>query len=261
LQVFYHEQELGYMTEGIFTGRTGLVTGGGRGIGRAICQMLAENGAKVAINFQRNQAAAQETLALLAECGAEAMLVQADVALEADVDRMVEEIGAQFGSVDLLVNNAGIATSAEHGEFGFAEWQRMFAVNVDGPFLTTWAVKNQMIAQRFGRIVNISSLAAIQLKRNMIHYATTKAAVVAFTRHTAHAFAEHNVHVNCLAPGLIDTDLARSANPDMVEQLIANTPMGRMGAPNEMAAVVKFLLSEESSFITGQTIAACGGRT
>ena len=249
------------MAEAIFAGRTGLVTGGSRGIGRAIGLMLAENGATVAINYQHNETAAQETLALLEGCGAKGMIVQGDVALEADVSRMIAEIDAKFGAVDLLVNNAGIATSAEHGEFGFAEWQRMFAVNVDGPFLTTWAVKDQMIDQGFGRIVNISSLAAIQLKRNMIHYATTKAAVVAFTRHTAHAFAEHNVRVNCLAPGLTDTDLARSANPDMVEQLIANTPMGRMGNPSEMAAVVKFLLSEESSFITGQTIAACGGRT
>jgi NAD(P)-dependent dehydrogenase (short-subunit alcohol dehydrogenase family) len=173
----------------------------------------------------------------------------------------VGEIRAKFAPVELLINNAGIATAAEHGEFGFAEWERMFAVNVDGPFLTTWAVKDEMIAASFGRIVNISSLAAILLKRNMIHYATTKAAVIAFTRHCAQAFAEHNVRVNCLAPGLTDTDLARSGNPGMVDQLIASTPLGRMGDPSEMAAVVKFLLSEESSFITGQTITACGGRS
>jgi NAD(P)-dependent dehydrogenase (short-subunit alcohol dehydrogenase family) len=174
---------------------------------------------------------------------------------------MVGEIRAKFAPVEFLINNAGIATAAEHGEFGFAEWERMFEVNVDGPFLTTWAVKDEMIAASFGRIVNISSLAAILLKRNMIHYATTKAAVIAFTRHCAQAFAEHNVRVNCLAPGLTDTDLARSGNPGMVDQLIASTPLGRMGDPSEMAAVVKFLLSEESSFITGQTITACGGRS
>ena len=248
------------MTEGIFAGRTGLVTGGGRGIGRAICQMLAENGAKVAINFQRNQAAAQETLALLAECGAEAILVQADVASETDVERMVEEIGAQFGSVDLLVNNAGIATSAEHGEFGFAEWQRMFAVNVDGPFLTTWAVKDEMIERRYGRIVNISSLAGILIKQDMIHYATTKAALISFTRHCAQAFAHHNIRVNCVAPGATNTDIARDADPKLIEQIISLTPMGRMAEPEEMAGAVKFLLSDESSYITGQTITACGGR-
>ena len=249
------------MIRGVFTGRTGLVTGGGRGIGRAICQMLAENGAKVAINFQQNELAAREVLARVEQCGAQGLLVQADVASEADVERMIREIGAEFGPVELLVNNAGIAVAEEHDEFGFAEWQRMFAVNVDGPFLTTWAVKDAMIASGFGRIVNISSLAAILLKRNMIHYATTKAAVIAFTRHTAQAFAEHNIRVNCLAPGLTDTDLARSGNPGMVENLVADTPMRRMGDPSEMAAVVKFLLSEESSFVTGQTITACGGRS
>jgi len=249
------------MAEGIFAGHSALVTGGGRGIGPSICRMLAENGARVAINYQRNSEAAQETLAQVRACGAEGILVQADVAQEGDVERMVEQVREEFGPVELLVNNAGIATSEEHDEYGFAEWERMFAVNVDGPFLTTWAVKDEMIARRFGRIVNISSLAAILLKRNMIHYATTKAAVIAFTRHCAQAFAEHNVRVNCLAPGLTDTDLAQSGNPDMVEELIATTPMGRMADPGEMASVVRFLLSDESSFVTGQTIVACGGRS
>ena len=249
------------MAEGVFAGRTALVTGGGRGIGRAICRMLAENGAKVAINYQGNVEAARETLAAIEVAGGEAMLARADVASEQEVGRMVGDIRDRFGPVGLLVNNAGIATSDEHDEFGFEEWAGMFAVNVDGPFLTTWAVKGEMITAGFGRIVNISSLAAHLLKPNMIHYATTKAAVIAFTRHTAVALAEHNIRVNCLAPGLTDTDLARSGNPGMVKQLIADTPLGRMGDPSEMAAAVKFLLSEESSFITGQTITACGGRS
>ena len=174
---------------------------------------------------------------------------------------MIAQVRAAFGPVELLVNNAGIAYTQGHGEFGFAEWERMFAVNVHGPFLTTWAVKDEMIARRFGRIVNISSLAAWLLKPNMIHYATTKAAVIAFTRQCAQAFAEHNVRINCLAPGLTDTELARSANPGQVAELIASTPLGRMADPAEMASVVRFLLSEESSFITGQTITACGGRS
>ena len=189
------------------------------------------------------------------------MTVQADVSQQAEVEQMVAQVRAAFGPVELLVNNAGIAYTQEHGEFGFAEWERMFAVNVHGPFLTTWAVKDEMIARRFGRIVNISSLAAWLLKPNMIHYATTKAAVIAFTRQCAQAFAEHNVRINCLAPGLTDTELARSANPGQVAELIASTPLGRMADPAEMASVVRFLLSEESSFITGQTITACGGRS
>ena len=237
------------------------MTGGGRGIGRAISRMLAADGARVAINYQGNAETACETLEAIEAAGGEAMLARTDVASEGEVGRMIADIRDRFGPIGLLVNNAGIATSDAHDEFGFEEWDRMFAVNVDGPFLTTWAVKGDMIATGFGRIVNISSLAAHLLKPNMIHYATTKAAGIAFTRHTAVALAEHNIRVNCLAPGLTDTALARSGNPGMVQQLIADTPLGRMGAPSEMAAAVRFLLSEESGFITGQTITACGGRS
>ena len=157
------------MAEGVFAGRTALVTGGGRGIGRAMCRMLAETGAKVAINYQGNVEAARETLAAIEVAGGEAMLARADVASEQEVGRMVGDIRDRFGPVGLLVNNAGIATSDEHDEFGFEEWAGMFAVNVDGPFLTTWAVKGEMITAGFGRIVNISSLAALLLKPNMIH--------------------------------------------------------------------------------------------
>ena len=149
------------MTTAIFAGRTALVTGGSRGIGRAIVQMLAEHGAKVAINYQHNAEAAQEILAQVESCGTEGMAVQADVSQQAEVEQMIAQVRAAFGPVELLVNNAGIAYTQEHGEFGFAEWDRMFAVNVHGPFLTTWAVKDEMIARRFGRIVNISSLAAL----------------------------------------------------------------------------------------------------
>src|SRR5262245_65268535 len=117
-----------------------------------------------------------------------------------------------------------------------------------------------MIERRFGRIVTLSSVAALRPRKMQIHYASAKAGVIAFTRHCAEAFAPHNVRVNCVAPGLTDTELSRAANGDLVAQLIAATPMGRMARPEEIAAVVRFLLSEESSFITGQTISACGGR-
>lgn len=244
----------------IFEGRTALVTGGSRGIGKAICLMLAAEGARVAINFERNEAAALETLEEVRKAGGSGMIVQASVAREGDVHRMVACVRDQLGPVDLLVNNAGIAASVPHEQVTFGEWKRMFEVNVDGTFLTTWAVKDEMIARRLGRIVNISSLAGLVIKKDMIHYATAKAAVISFTRHCAEAFAPHNVRVNCVAPGLTDTDLARSANPGAVQKLIAITPLGRMGKPEEMASAVRFLLSEESSFITGQTISVCGGR-
>jgi 3-oxoacyl-[acyl-carrier protein] reductase len=249
-----------FMPHKTFTGRTALVTGGARGIGRAVCQMLAAEGARVAVNYQRNAAAAEETVRLIAADTERVIAVQADVSQEEDVRRMIDTVQSKLGPVDLLVNNAGIAESKPHSGLSFSRWREMFAVNVDGPFLVTWAVKDEMLSRQFGRIVNISSLAAKILKPDMIDYATTKAAVIAFTRHCAAALAPH-VRVNCVAPGLTNTELAQSANPDAVARLVAATPLGRMAEPAEIAAVVRFLLSDESSFITGQTIVACGGRS
>lgn len=248
------------MGEGTFNDRTAVVTGGARGIGRAICLMLAAQGARVAINYEKNEAAAREALDLVRKSGGEGVIVQADVSNPAHVERMVAEARERLGPIDFLVNNAAIADSVAHDRLTFAHWKRTFEINVDGPFLTTWAVKDEMIARRFGRIVNIASLAGLIKKKDMIHYATSKAAVIALTRHCAEAFAPYNVRVNCVSPGLTDTDLARSANPSVVDQLIASTPLGRMGQPEEMAAAVRFLLSDDSNFITGQTMSVCGGR-
>lgn len=248
------------MTTRIFAGKTALVTGGSRGIGRAVCEMLAAEGASVAVNYQRNEAAAHETLERIRPQAEKAIAVFGDVSQEDHVRRMVELVTDELGPIDLLVNNAGIVSARPHTAITFAHWKEMFGVNVDGPFLTTWAVKDQMIARGFGRIVNISSLAGVIIKPDLIDYATTKAAVIAFTRHCAAAFAPH-IRVNCVAPGLTDTDMARGANPDVVQSLIAATPLQRMADPSEIASTVRFLLSEESSFITGQTIVACGGRS
>ena len=247
--------------KGEFEKRTALVTGGSRGIGRSTCIMLAASGARVAINFANNKDAANETLRMVKELGAEGMIIRADVSSEKDVNNMVKNVSAELGPIDLLVNNAGIAVSQSHLAISFADWKRMFEVNVDGVFLTTWAVKYQMIDQGYGRIVNVASLAGIILKKEMIHYATAKASVISFTRHCSEAFAPHNIRVNCVAPGLTDTDIAQSANPDSINQLINSTPLGRMAVPGEIANVIHFLLSEDASFVTGQTIVACGGRS
>lgn len=246
--------------QGIFKGRTALVTGGARGIGRAICRLLAAEGASVGINYERNAAAAAESLDDVRRAGASGLVVQADVSRPDDVERMVGEVRRQLGPIDLLVNNAGIVKNQPHDRLTFADWKRIFEVNVDGVFLCTWAVKDEMIARRFGRIVNIASLAGFVKKKDMAHYATSKAAVIAFTRHCAEAFAPHDVRVNCVSPGLTETEMATSANPDLVAQLIAATPLGRIGQPDDMAAAVRFLLSDDSSFVTGQTISVCGGR-
>ena len=248
------------MTERIFEDRTAVVTGGGRGIGRAICQLRADRGARVAVNFEHNPQAADETISMIAGQAERAMAVQADVSESAAVDRMMRAVREQLGPIDFLINNAGIATTTSHHDLKYEDWKRMFDINVDGPFLTTWAVKDEMIERQFGRSVNVSSLAGIKIKPDMIHYATTKAALISFTRHCAQAFAPFNVRVNCVAPGLTDTDITRNGNLELVDHLIAVTPMKRMAEPAEIASVVKFLLSDDSSFVTGQTVPACGGR-
>ncbi len=243
----------------LLVGRTALVTGGARGIGRAICRVLARDGARVAVNYLRNERAARETIELLGKNADKSILARADVSQESDVNRMVDRVRTKLGPIDLLVNNAGIAESVDHSKITFDSWKRMFEVNVDGPFLTTWAVKDEMIERCFGRIVNISSLSGLVRKKDQIHYGTTKAAVNSFTKHCAQALAPFNVRVNCVAPGLTRTELSMSANPD-IPRLIALTDMGRMAEPSEIAEVVAFLLSEKSSFISGQTLSVCGGR-
>lgn len=248
------------MSDRLFEGRAALVTGGARGIGRAVCEALASGGARVAINYVKNEGAANETLALVEALGGRGRVFQGDVSQPDQVRLVVDAAREWFGPVELLVNNAGVANSMHHTAVTFDDWKRMFAVNVDGPFLTTWAVKDEMIRQGYGRIVNIASLAGVVLKKEMIPYATTKAAVISFTRHCAAAFAPQ-VRVNCVAPGLTDTDIARAAPEEALDAILAVTPMGRMANPAEIASVVSFLLSDASSFITGQTIVACGGRT
>jgi 3-oxoacyl-[acyl-carrier protein] reductase len=248
------------MPDTIFAGRTALVTGAARGIGRAVALLLARHGARVAVNYCRQAEAAAETLRGVVAAGVAGVAVQADVSQPEAVQAMVRQVREALGPIDLLVNNAGIVEHVSHGELDFAAWRRMLSVNLDGVFLTTWAVKDEMIARRYGRIVNISSLAGLVRKPHMIHYATSKAAVIAFTRSCSEAFAPYNIRVNCVAPGCIDTDMARQADPALVVQIVAGTPLGRIGTVDDVAAAVRFLLSDESDFITGQTLPVCGGR-
>ena len=152
------------MNDNIFSGQTALVTGGARGIGRSICKMLAAHGAQVAVNYERNEQAALETLEWIKDSLVDAMIVQADVANEEQVRRMTTAIRKRLGSIDLLLNNTGIANNTPHDELAFADWKRMIEVNVDGPFLTIWAVKDEIISWHDGRIVNISSLAGIKTR-------------------------------------------------------------------------------------------------
>jgi len=247
------------MTAKELDGRTALVTGGSRGIGRAVCLRLAREGARIAVNYAGNETAARETQGLVEAEGVACALVKADVSDPAAVEAMVAETERALGPVDLLVTSAGIAQAGPHTEADFATWRRTMAVNADGTYLSVMAVKDGMIKRGFGRIVCFSSIAALRPRPSMLAYTASKAAVIAFARSCAEAFAPA-VRVNCIAPGLIDTDMLKSLDRGEHGHLIETTPLKRIGRPEEMAEMALFLLSERSSFTTGQVVVASGGR-
>src|SRR5262245_44850930 len=243
-----------------FDGKTALVTGGARGIGRAICEVLAARGARVAFNYRSRHKEAAETSAAIEAAGGRAIAVQADVADEAQVARMVRAVVARLGPIDLLVNNAGVFHLLGVGEITPENWRQTLEVNLTGTYLTTWAVKDAMLERGFGRIVNLSSIGGLRPRARAIAYSVSKAGVIAFTKSCAEAWASNDVRVNAVAPGLIDTEMIGGAEPELLKRLMDETPLGRIGTPADVASVVAFLLSEESGFMTGQTVVVCGGR-
>jgi len=241
-------------------GRTALVTGGSRGIGRAVCVRLAREGARIALNYTSDDEAAREAQALVEAEGVECALLKADVSDPAAVAAMVAEAERALGPIDLLVASAGIAPTETRGEVSFETWRRIMAVNVDGTFLSVMAVKDGMIARGFGRIVCFASIAGLRPRAAMLAYSTSKAAAIGFARSCSEAFAPA-IRINCIAPGLIDTDMpAASLTPEIRQRMVDATPLKRIGRPEEMAELALFLLSERASFITGQTCVADGGR-
>lgn len=243
-----------------FEGRTALVTGGAKGIGRACCVRLAQAGAKVAVNYLSSAEAARETERLVRAAGGACRLVRADVSAPEQVQAMVEEVTAELGPIDLLVNNAGIFHYTPHDQTSLDVWRRTLDTNLTGAYLVTWAVKDRMIERGFGRIVNMASIAGLRARPNSIAYAASKGGLIAFTKSLAEALAPHGIRVNAVAPGLIDTPILDGVDQDVLARIIESTPMGRIGRPDEIAEMVLFLLSERSSFSTGQTLVASGGR-
>jgi 3-oxoacyl-[acyl-carrier protein] reductase len=243
-----------------FRNRVALVTGGSRGIGRATALRLAHEGADVAISYVSRSKEAEEVVALILAVGRRAICVPCNVAKPDDVTRLVSEVHSRLGPIDLLAHCGAISNLCDHSALSYDVWLETIDVNLNGAFLVVFAVKDGMIARGFGRIVLVSSVAALRPRKMQIHYATSKAGVIALTRCCAEAFAPHNVRVNCIAPGLIETEMARTLSDQAANRLIADTPMGRIGQPEEIASVIRFLLSEDSSFMTGETVAASGGR-
>ena len=240
--------------------RTALVTGGSRGIGRACCEQLAAAGAKVAVNYRSNEDAARQVVEQIISAGGQAIVCQADVSSPEQVQNMIGQVEEELGPVELLVNNAGVFDFVSHEQTSLDVWQRMLNVNLTGCYLTIWAVKEDMIRRGFGRIVNISSIAGLAPRPMSIAYSVSKAGVVALTKSLAVAIAEHNVRINAVAPGLIDTEIIADVDRGAMAELIDITPMKRIGKASEIAELVLFLLSDRSSFMTGQTLVASGGR-
>ncbi len=241
------------------TGKVALVTGGSRGIGRAVAIRLAQGGAKIAFSYRSNHEAAQEVLGDLKGGGAHAMAVAGDMANPADVERVVASAIQAFGRVDILVNNAGITRDNLLLRMSEEEWDEVIDTNLKGTFLVTKAVVRGMLRQRSGRIVNITSVSGVMGNPGQANYAASKAAVIGFTKTVGREYASRNVTVNAVAPGFIDTAMTHGLPANVKETLQKQIPLGRLGKPEDIAAAVRFLASEEAAYITGHVLHVNGG--
>lgn len=239
--------------------RTAFITGGSRGIGRAVVRRLAAEGYAVGIDCLQARRQAEELAEEIRAQGGRALAVQADVADRAAITAAIAQVEAALGPVSLLVNNAGIARQHQFQDIGEDFWRRIFAVNVDGAFHTIQAVLPPMIHEKAGCIVNISSIWGLRGASCEAAYSATKAAIIGLTRSLAMELAPSGIRVNCVAPGVIRTDMVEVLGQETLQSLAEETPMGRLGTPEDIAAAVAFLAGESAGFITGQVLTADGG--
>ena len=242
------------------TPRVALVTGSSRGIGRAIAIRLARDGAAVAINYRDRRDQAEEVVNAITQTGGRAVAIGADLASADDCSRLVEGVRQALGPIDILVNNAGIFRKGDLADFDYAEMDDMRSVNIDGLVHVTRGVVESMKARRWGRIVNIASVAGIGMSTTgTTFYSATKAAVISLTRRFALDLGPHGITVNAIAPGFIATDMAKQSGADF-GALAAKAMMRRVGTPEDIGAAVSFVASEEAGFITAQILTVDGGR-
>jgi len=240
-------------------GRVALVTGGGRGIGRAIAVRLAEGGARVAISYRSNDASARETAEMVRAAGAECEIFKGDVASQEDVETLVKGVGEAFGPVEILVNNAGTTQDNLLMRMKDAEFDEVIATNLKGTYLCTRAVLRGMVRGRWGRIVNISSVVGLLGNAGQANYAASKAGMIGFTKSVAREVAGRGITANVVAPGYVETELTAGLPESIKEQILGQVPVGRFGEPGEIAEVVAFLAGDGAAYVTGQTIAVDGG--
>ena len=242
-----------------FEGKTAIVTGGSRGLGRAVCLELAAGGANVVLCYAGNEAAAQETVRAVEALGAKALAVRCDVADAAQVDELVKAAMEAFRRIDILVNNAGITRDNLLMRMSEADFDAVIAANLKGAFLCMKTVSKLMLKQRYGRIVNLSSVVGLRGNAGQVNYAASKAGVIGMTKSLAKELASRGVTVNAVAPGFIETDMT-AALPEAARTAAQNgIPMSRLGAPEDVAKAIGFLASDDAAYITGQVLAVDGG--
>lgn len=236
-----------------------LVTGASRGIGRAIAAALAREGRPVCVNYLERRDAAEELVRELRNQGCAAMAFQADVADREAVEAMVRSASETLGPVELLVNNAGISRQGLFQDLDDGDWNRLLAVNLTGPRNAIQAVLPHMLSEKRGCIVNISSIWGLRGGSCETAYAVTKAGIIGLTRSLALELAPSGIRVNCVAPGCVETDMVRALGEETRRLLAEETPLGRLGRPEDIAEAVAFLASEKAGFVTGQVLTADGG--
>jgi 3-oxoacyl-[acyl-carrier protein] reductase len=241
------------------TGRTALVTGGSRGIGRAIALALAEEGADVAVNFVSSEGAAREVVAQIEKTGRRGILAQADVSDFPDTFRMAQNVIKEFGHLDLLVNNAGINSDKTFVKMDHASWRKVLSINLDGVFNCTKVFVDQMLKQNYGRVVNITSVIGQIGNFGQANYAASKAGVAAFTKSLAKELAGKGVTVNAVAPGFIETEMVDSIPEKVKSRLLDQIPLKRFGSAEEVARAVVYIVSSDGDYITGAEVSINGG--
>ena len=240
-------------------GRTALVTGGGRGIGRAIAVRLAKGGAKVAVSYRSNDEAAAETAKLVRDAGAECETFKSDVGSAEDVKALVAALGEAFGPVEILVNNAGTTRDNIMMRMKDAEFDEVIETNLKGTYLCTRAVLRGMVRARWGRIVNLSSVVGLMGNAGQANYAASKAGIIGMTKSIAREVANRGITANAVAPGYVETELTGGLSEEIKGRVLEQIPVGRFGDPEDVAEVVAFLVGDGAAYVTGQTIAVDGG--
>lgn len=240
-------------------GKVALVTGASRGIGKEIALELARKGANVVVNYAGSESRAQETVEEIKALGRESFAIQANVKDANDVQRMIDETIARFGALHILVNNAGITRDNLMLRMKEEDWDEVLDTNLKGVFLATKLVSRQMMKQRWGRIINISSVVGFSGNAGQANYSAAKAGIIGLTKSSARELASRNITVNAIAPGYIVTDMTDQLADSFKEELLKQIPLGRLGEPKDIAKMTAFLAGDDSSYITGQTFHVNGG--